>query len=108
MKIFHPTLTSDWTVFPGTTRSQAAEMVIAPGDAEGGPGNRHDGDQWLLVLSGTGEARIAGDVMAIGPRALLLIEAGEIHEIRNTGTDPLKTLNFYAPPQYRDDGSDLA
>jgi len=36
-------------------------MVIAPGDAEGGPGNRHRGaDQWLFVLSGTGEARIKG------------------------------------------------
>jgi hypothetical protein len=34
-------------------RAQAATMVIAPGDAEGGPDNRHRGsDQWLYVLSG--------------------------------------------------------
>lgn len=27
----------------GNIRSQAAQMVIAPGDAEGGPRNRHRG-----------------------------------------------------------------
>ena len=34
---------------------QAAEMVIAPGDCEGGPDNRHRGaDQWLFVVDGAG------------------------------------------------------
>lgn len=34
---------------------QAAEMVLAPGDSEGGPDNRHRGaDQWLFVVAGTG------------------------------------------------------
>lgn len=36
---------------------------------------------------------------------LMLIEAGERHEIRNTGGAPLRTLNFYAPPAY--DGDQL-
>ena len=41
----------------GNERSQAAEMVIPPGDAEGDPENRHDGaDQWLFVVAGTGRA----------------------------------------------------
>ena len=32
---------------------QAAEMVIAAGDKEGGPDNRHSGaDQWLFVAGG--------------------------------------------------------
>lgn len=35
------------------TRAQAATMVLAPGDTEGGPDNRHRGsDQWLYVVSG--------------------------------------------------------
>jgi hypothetical protein len=39
-------------VIPGRRASQAAEMVLAPGDAEGGSGNRHRGaDQWLFVVS---------------------------------------------------------
>jgi len=41
----------------GNKRGQAAEMVIAPGKAEGDRDNRHRGtDQWLFVLSGTGVA----------------------------------------------------
>jgi hypothetical protein len=39
----------------GNRRCQAAEMVIPPGDAEGGPNNRHRGaDQWLFVVAARG------------------------------------------------------
>lgn len=39
-------------------RSQAAEMTIAPGGAEGGAGNRHSGaDQWLFVMAGRHQGR---------------------------------------------------
>jgi mannose-6-phosphate isomerase-like protein (cupin superfamily) len=90
-------------------RAQAAEMVIAPGDSEGGPGNRHRGaDQWLFVVSGTGVARIEseGRRRSIPLRAgtLLVIEKGEKHEVRNTGRTLLKTLNFYYPPAFAKDG----
>jgi hypothetical protein len=45
-------------VATGNQRSQAAEMVIAPGKAQGDPDNRHRGaDQWLYVLSGRGLMR---------------------------------------------------
>jgi mannose-6-phosphate isomerase-like protein (cupin superfamily) len=58
-------------------RAQVAMMTIAPGDAEGGPTNRHRAaDQWLYVLSGTG-------------RALL------------------RTLSFYVPPGYSKRGEEL-
>ena len=41
----------------GNRRSQAAEMVLPPGESEGGADNRHRGaDQWLYVASGTGVA----------------------------------------------------
>ncbi len=40
-------------------------------------------------------------------RALLLIERGERHEIRNTGRQLLKTLNFYSPPAYTAAGDEL-
>ena len=39
----------------GNDRAQAAQMVIAPGEHEGGADNRHRGaDQWLFVVSGVG------------------------------------------------------
>jgi mannose-6-phosphate isomerase-like protein (cupin superfamily) len=89
-------------------RTQAAEMVIEPGGSEGGPTNRHRGaDQWLFVISGMGVARINGRRQRLQSGALLLIERGERHEIKNTGRQPLKTLNFYTPPAYTRSGDEL-
>ncbi len=93
----------------GNRRSQAAEMVIPPGQGEGDPRNRHRGaDQWLFVESGKGVAIVNGRRHALGPGTLLLIEKGDEHEIRNTGRALLKTLNFYVPPAYDRDGDELA
>jgi len=89
----------------GNRRAQAAEMVIPPGDSEGGPDNRHPGaDQWLFVVGGTGVAIVNGRRSALKRGVLLLIEQGDLHEIRNSGRRLLRTLNFYAPPAYRKDG----
>jgi mannose-6-phosphate isomerase-like protein (cupin superfamily) len=38
---------------------------------------------------------------------LLLISRGDKHEIRSTGTEPLRTLNVYVPPAYTDGGEEL-
>jgi mannose-6-phosphate isomerase-like protein (cupin superfamily) len=89
-------------------RGQAATMVIPPGDCEGGPDNRHRGaDQWLYVLSGSGEAILGGRKHRLRAGSLVLIEKGTTHEIRNTGRTLLKTLNVYVPPAYRSDGDEL-
>lgn len=83
-------------------------MVIGPGDAEGGPQNRHRGsDQWLYVLSGSGTATVNGRGHHLRRGSLVLIERGETHEIRNTGRRPLRTLNFYVPPAYTKEGESL-
>ena len=46
-------------VLLGDKHSQAAQMTLRAGETEGGSDNRHQGaDQWLYVVSGTGEAFI--------------------------------------------------
>ncbi len=91
----------------GNRRSQAAEMVVKPGNGEGDPRNRHRGaDQWLFVKSGRGVAIVNRRRYPIGAGDLLLIEKGDEHEIRNTGRTPLKTLNFYVPPAYDRSGDE--
>lgn len=88
--------------------AQAAEMVIAPGGREGGPGNHHRGaEQWLFVVSGGGVAIVDGTHVPLSPGKLLVIERGENHEIRNTSDELLKTLNFYQPPAFDADGEPL-
>ena len=92
----------------GNRRSQAATMVLEPGDSEGGPDNKHRGaDQWLYVVSGKGVAIVQRRRHALRTGTLILIERGATHEIRNTGRTPLKTLNIYLPPAYSTSGNEL-
>lgn len=92
----------------GDRHSQTAQMTLAPGEAEGGPDNRHKGaDQWLYVVSGTGHAVVYGERVELREGTLLLIQRGEEHEVRNTGEVPLRTLNVYLPPAYTDKGDEL-
>jgi mannose-6-phosphate isomerase-like protein (cupin superfamily) len=92
----------------GNRRSQAAEMVLPPGKAEGNAHNRHQGaDQWLYVLAGSGVATINNRKHALKAGTLLLIEHGDEHEILNGGRALLKTLNFYVPPAYDGKGDEL-
>ena len=82
-------------------KTQAAEMVLAPGDREGDADNRHRGaDQWLYVVAGTGVAIVEGKRVPLKAGRLLVIERGERHEIRNTGRTLLRTLNLYSPPAF--------
>lgn len=95
-------------VLAGNGRSQAASMVVEPGESEGGKNNFHKGaDQWLYVESGSGEAIVDGRVYPLSPGSLVLIARGEKHEIRNTGDVQMKTLNFYVPPAFTRDGEEL-
>lgn len=104
----HPRFGRGFQVLMGNRRVQAAQMTIAPGDSEGGPRNRHGGaDQWLFVVSGRGTAITKGRPHVLTRGSLLLIERGERHEIRNTGRQPLRTLNFYSPPAYTAEGDEL-
>lgn len=88
-------------VIATSARSQAATMVLTPGESTGGPDNRHAAsDQWLYVTAGRGYAVVESQRVRLEPGSLLLIEAGEGHEIVNDGDLPLESLNIYAPPEY--------
>ena len=88
-------------VLGNSARSEAATMVLEPGQTTGGAGNRHVGsDQWLYVLEGAGKATVGETKVGLAPGTLLLIEAGETHQVSASPDRPLLTLNFYAPPAY--------
>jgi mannose-6-phosphate isomerase-like protein (cupin superfamily) len=101
--------TKGFRVSVGNDKSQGAVMVLGPGDTEGGPDNRHRAaDQWLLVTEGTGVAIVNDRQLSLTAGTLVLIEAGDAHEIRNTGQSLLKTVNVYVPPAYDPDGEELS
>jgi mannose-6-phosphate isomerase-like protein (cupin superfamily) len=97
-----------------TRELQGAMMTLRPGGtSDDEPSNEHPhSEQWLFVISGTGEASIGkrrGQLrkVKLGPNSLLVIEKGELHQIKNTGRQALRTINFYAPPAYDGDGEPL-
>lgn len=101
MRRAHITLHRGFQILAETERSQAASMVLEPGEATGGPDNRHaDSDQWMFVLSGKGHAKVGDQEVDLEEGDLLMIEAGETHQISNPGGGPLETLNIYAPRAY--------
>ncbi len=102
MKLVQTTrATGFFKVVGGTARSQGATMILRPGQSTGGADNVHEqSDQWLYVVSGVGEATVDGREVDLESGALPLIEAGEPHEIRNTGKAPMVTISIYTPPAY--------
>jgi mannose-6-phosphate isomerase-like protein (cupin superfamily) len=94
-----------------TRALQAAMMTLRlGGTSDEEPSNEHSGsEQWMFVISGSGEAKIGkrrGQLRRIELEAgsLLIIEKGELHQIINTGKRSLRTINFYAPPAYDEQG----
>ncbi|HEY2737902.1 MAG TPA: cupin domain-containing protein, partial [Thermoanaerobaculia bacterium] len=62
---------------------------------------RHDkSDRWVFVLAGSGKAVVGGIDAKLATGTLLLIEAGEPHELDNISEDPLILLNIYGPPAH--------
>jgi mannose-6-phosphate isomerase-like protein (cupin superfamily) len=88
-----------WRQVARSENAAAATMVLAPDTAEGGPDNLHPAsDQWIYVVAGEGAALVQDELHVLRPGVLLLVERGETHEIRNTGSVPLRTLSVYVPP----------
>ncbi len=66
---------------------QAAMMVLKTGESSSDkPENEHPkSEQWLLVISGEGHAKVAGRSIDLKTGSLLVIEHAEPHQITNTG-----------------------
>ncbi len=96
-----------FNLLANTRELQAAMMTLKPGGtSDDEPSNEHArSEQWLFVISGSGEVRIGKErskvrTVKIDANSLLIIEKGELHQVRNTGKRPMRTINFYAPPAY--------
>ena len=84
-----------------TANAQAAVMTLEAGDATGGPENKHtSSDQWIYIVAGEGRATVDGETIDLSAGDLIVIEAGETHEIKASSSESLETLNLYVPPEY--------
>ncbi len=62
----------------------------------------HQLDQFFRVEQGSGEAVLDGVRTPIRAGFAVLVPAGAMHNIINTGAEPLKLYTLYAPPNHRD------
>jgi len=80
-------------------KSQVVLMTIPPGGEIGE--EVHEGiDQHLLFLEGEAEAIIEGERASVGPNQLVVVPAGTRHNFVNAGTEPLRLVTIYAPPEH--------
>jgi mannose-6-phosphate isomerase-like protein (cupin superfamily) len=81
--------------------SQLVIMTIPPGGEIGE--EVHEGiDQILTFVSGTAEARVAGETKSVAPGDLVVVPAGTKHNFVNTGPNPLVLYTVYGPPEHAD------
>lgn len=62
----------------------------------------HELDQFFRVEEGIGEALLEGTRTSISAGFVVIVPAGTLHNIINTGRVPLKLYTLYAPPNHRD------
>ena len=80
------------------------QLVIMTIPAGGEIGEEvHEGiDQILTFVSGTGEARVAGEKKEVVAGDLVVVPAGTKHNFVNTGPNPLVLYTVYGPPDHAD------
>ena len=81
--------------------SQLVIMTIPPG-GEIGDEVHEENDQILTFVSGTGEARVDGEVREVAQGDLVAVPAGTRHNFVNTGVNPLILYTVYGPPEHSD------
>ncbi|MEO3746203.1 cupin domain-containing protein [Plantactinospora sp. B5E13] len=81
--------------------TQLVIMTIPP-DGEIGEEVHEEIDQILTFVSGTGEARIAGERRKVTQGDLVVVPAGTRHNFVNTGPNPLVLYTIYGPPEHAD------
>ncbi|MEA2515107.1 MAG: hypothetical protein QOF33_1195 [Thermomicrobiales bacterium] len=69
------------------------------------PGDRvllhtHPVEEAVMFLSGTGEATLGDETVAIGPGVSLYFPPGLVHGFRNTGTDELHVVIVFPVPRF--------
>jgi mannose-6-phosphate isomerase-like protein (cupin superfamily) len=81
----------------GNHNQSFAEATIAPGGQT--VLHRHATSEEIYhVTHGQGLMTLGSERFAIAPGDTILIPAGTPHNVRNTGTDPLRILCCCAPP----------
>jgi len=79
---------------------QLVVMALKPGEEIGE--EVHTLDQFFRVEEGSGEAVLSGVRTAISAGFAVIVPAGTVHNIINTGSVSMNLYTLYAPPNHKD------
>ena len=68
-------------------------QTLAPGAAT--PPHRHDCDEVVLCLSGSGEVHSEGRVQRFGADSTVVLAQGRDHQLFNVGSQPLEIVGLF-------------
>lgn len=84
-----------------TPLSQLVLMTLQAGE-EIGAETHDDHDQFFRVEAGQGKAIVGKDTYPLEDGVVVVVPAGEHHNVINTGNEPLKLYTLYMPPEHPD------
>ena len=71
---------------------------VMPGETVKPAHSHPAGEEFIYVISGTGEAWVEGEIKPMRAGTAVLFEQGQVHMLRNKGKDEMKVVCFFAPP----------
>jgi mannose-6-phosphate isomerase-like protein (cupin superfamily) len=80
---------------------QLVLMTLPPG-CDIGEEVHPDRDQFFRIEEGEGAVDIDGVANAVEDDFAVIVPAGARHNVRNTGSGPLRLYTIYAPPEHKD------
>jgi mannose-6-phosphate isomerase-like protein (cupin superfamily) len=80
---------------------QLVLMTLQPGD-EIGEEVHEDRDQFFRIEEGSGVVDIDGVENRVEDDFAVIVPAGARHNVRNTGSEPLRLYTIYGPPEHLD------
>ena len=80
---------------------QLVLMKLQPGD-EIGEEVHDDRDQFFRIDEGEGTIDIDGKANPVEADFAVIVPAGARHNVRNTGSEPLRLYTIYGPPEHED------
>jgi len=80
---------------------QLVLMTLQPGE-EIGAEVHEDRDQFFRIEEGSGAVDIDGVENKVEDDFAVIVPAGARHNVRNTGSQPLRLYTIYAPPEHKD------
>ena len=80
---------------------QLVAMTLQPGD-EIGEEVHEDRDQFFRIAEGAGVVDIDGVPNHVEDDFAVIVPAGARHNVRNTGSAPLRLYTIYGPPEHLD------